>query len=166
MFFGWGGRLSRAEKERAKIRLAVVALSSVLGVVALLIGATLFWDKIVLAQRPVLRVLQGAKGPDLIPVLAATGKVQLAFGALFALGLDITYAEGNQLQRLTDLNRVYDGTLSSNGLPHYGSARRFAAYNRIVTDVSDGEAEYKAATLTLQRRYANNYSLYGAVTWS
>ena len=33
-------------------------------------------------------------------------------------------------------------------------------------DVSDAESEYKAATLTLQRRYANNYSLYGAVTWS
>ncbi len=33
-------------------------------------------------------------------------------------------------------------------------------------DVSDAESEYKAATLTLQRRYADNYSLYGAVTWS
>ena len=85
---------------------------------------------------------------------------------LFALGLDITYAEGSQLQRLTDFNRTYDGTTSTNGLPHYGSGRRFPAYNRIVMDVSDGEAEYKAATLTLQRRYANSYSLYGAVTWS
>ena len=33
-------------------------------------------------------------------------------------------------------------------------------------DVSDAESEYKAATLTLQRRYSDNYSLYGAVTWS
>ena len=85
---------------------------------------------------------------------------------LISLGLDFTYAEGNQLQRLTDLNRVYDGTTSTNGLPHYGSTRRFTAYNRIIMDVSDAESEYKAATLTLQRRYANNYSLYGAVTWS
>jgi 1,4-dihydroxy-2-naphthoate octaprenyltransferase len=43
-----------------------------------------------LAQRPVLRVLQGAAGAALIPVLAATGRVQLAFGALFALGLAIS----------------------------------------------------------------------------
>jgi parvulin-like peptidyl-prolyl isomerase len=56
LLFGWGQRLSRAEKERAKIRLAFVALSSVLGFVALLIGGTLFWDKVVLAQRPVLRI--------------------------------------------------------------------------------------------------------------
>ena len=83
-----------------------------------------------------------------------------------SLGLDFTYAEGNQLQRLTDLNRSYDGTTASNGLPRYGSARRFAAYNRVVTDLADGESEYKAATVTLQRRYADNFSLYGAVTWS
>jgi hypothetical protein len=85
---------------------------------------------------------------------------------LIALGLDLTYAEGNQLQRLTDFNRIPDGTLSTNGQPHYGSTRKFAAYNRIIMDVSDAESEYKAATLTLQRRYADNYSLYSAVTWS
>jgi outer membrane receptor protein involved in Fe transport len=85
---------------------------------------------------------------------------------LYALGIDLTYAEGNQLQRLTDFNRQYDGTIAANGLPRYGSARRFSAYNRIVMDVSDAESEYRAATLTLQRRYADNYSLYGAVTWS
>jgi hypothetical protein len=85
---------------------------------------------------------------------------------LFSMGIDLTYAEGNQLQRLSDINRVLDGTTSANGLPHYGSTRRFTAYNRIVTDLSDAESEYKAATLTLQRRYSRNYSLYGAVTWS
>ncbi len=85
---------------------------------------------------------------------------------LFALGIDLTYAEGNQLQRLTNFNRVYDGTLASNGLPRYSSTRRFPSYNRIVMDVSDAESEYKAATLTLQRRYSDSYSLYGAVTWS
>jgi 1,4-dihydroxy-2-naphthoate polyprenyltransferase len=42
---------------------------------------------IVLAQRPVLHVLQGASGGALIPVLGATGRVQLVFGSLFAGGL-------------------------------------------------------------------------------
>jgi hypothetical protein len=86
---------------------------------------------------------------------------------LIALGVDLTYAEGNQLQRLTDFNRVYDGTVApENGMPRYSTTRKFAAYNRIVMDLSDGESEYQAATLTLQRRYSSNYSLYGAVTWS
>ena len=42
---------------------------------------------VVLAQKPVVQVLGGARGPALIPVLGATGRVQLAFGILFAAGL-------------------------------------------------------------------------------
>ncbi len=90
-----------------------------------------------------------------------------------SFGLDLTYAKGHQLQRLTDLNLVYDGTLSSNGLPHYranatntGPFRPLSAYGAIITDRSDAEAKYKSVTATLQRRYADNFSLYGAVTWS
>jgi len=45
---------------------------------------------VVLAQRPVTAVLGGARGPALIPVLGATGRVQLVFGLLFALGLAIS----------------------------------------------------------------------------
>lgn len=83
-----------------------------------------------------------------------------------SFGLDFTYAEGNQLQRLTDINRVYDGTTAPNGLPRYSSTRPLSAYGAVITDLSDAESKYKAVTATLQRRYANNYSLYGAVTWS
>ena len=45
---------------------------------------------VLLARRPIERVLQVARGADLVPVLAATGRVQLAFGALFALGLAVS----------------------------------------------------------------------------
>ncbi len=45
---------------------------------------------LLLAQRPVLLVLQGALGPDLIPVLVRTGQVQLLFGGLLALGIAIS----------------------------------------------------------------------------
>lgn len=50
-----------------------------------LASASLF--AILLAQRPVLVVLQGARGADLIPVLGGTGRVQLVFGLLLAAGL-------------------------------------------------------------------------------
>ena len=43
-----------------------------------------------LARRPVIDVLGGARGPALIPVLGATGQVQLFFGALLAAGLWIS----------------------------------------------------------------------------
>ena len=45
---------------------------------------------IVVAERPVLRVLQGVSGRDLIPVLAATARAQLAFGLLFTIGLAVS----------------------------------------------------------------------------
>lgn len=41
----------------------------------------------VLARQPVLRVLEGARGAALIPVLGATGRVQLVTGALLAGGI-------------------------------------------------------------------------------
>jgi Carboxypeptidase regulatory-like domain/TonB dependent receptor-like, beta-barrel len=83
-----------------------------------------------------------------------------------SLGLDFTYAEGNQLQRLTDINRVYSGGTAPNGLPLYSGTRPLSAYGAVITDLSDAESEYKAVTATLQRRYADHFSLYGAVTWS
>ena len=42
---------------------------------------------VLVAQKPVVAVLSGARGPALIPVLVATGRVQLLFGALLAVGL-------------------------------------------------------------------------------
>jgi len=45
---------------------------------------------IVVAQKPVLQVLQGAKGSALIPVLGATGRAQLVFGVLFTVGLALS----------------------------------------------------------------------------
>jgi 1,4-dihydroxy-2-naphthoate octaprenyltransferase len=45
---------------------------------------------LLLAQQPVLQVLQGAAGAALVPVLGATGRVQLAFGALLTTGLALS----------------------------------------------------------------------------
>ncbi len=50
-----------------------------------LAAASLF--VLVFVNKPVLDVLQGAKGPALIPVLGATGRVQLLYGVAFAAGL-------------------------------------------------------------------------------
>jgi 1,4-dihydroxy-2-naphthoate octaprenyltransferase len=38
----------------------------------------------------VIAVLGGARGGELVPVLGETGRVQLVFGSLLALGLWIT----------------------------------------------------------------------------
>jgi 1,4-dihydroxy-2-naphthoate octaprenyltransferase len=53
-------------------------------------GGALALLAVLLAQKPVGRVLQGARGADLIPVLAETGRVQLAYGVLLALGFALS----------------------------------------------------------------------------
>jgi 1,4-dihydroxy-2-naphthoate octaprenyltransferase len=45
---------------------------------------------VVVAQQPVLRVLQGARGRDLIPVLGGTARVHLVFGVLLTAGLALS----------------------------------------------------------------------------
>jgi len=82
------------------------------------------------------------------------------------LAVDVVYAETKQLERLTDSNKVYDGTTSVNGLPHYARSRPDPFYGRITTLVSDARSKYQAVTATLTRRFANRFSLYGAVTYS
>jgi 1,4-dihydroxy-2-naphthoate polyprenyltransferase len=53
-------------------------------------AAALALAAVPLARGPVIDVLGGARGPALVPVLGATGRVQLVFGALFAAGLWIS----------------------------------------------------------------------------
>jgi 1,4-dihydroxy-2-naphthoate octaprenyltransferase len=67
---------------------AVVAVPLVSGLGQRPAGA-LALIAIPLAQRPVTAVLSGVRGPALIPVLVATGRIQLVFGTLFAFGLAI-----------------------------------------------------------------------------
>ena len=51
--------------------------------------AALAMFPVVVARKPVQKVIEGARGPALIPVLGMTGRVQLSFGVLFAIGLFI-----------------------------------------------------------------------------
>ncbi len=83
-----------------------------------------------------------------------------------SIALDLTYAQGHNLERITDINRVYDGTTSINGLPHYSSTRPDPAYGQIITLLSDARSKYEAATLTINRRFTDRFSIYAAVTWS
>jgi outer membrane receptor protein involved in Fe transport len=80
---------------------------------------------------------------------------------------ELVYAKGHQLQRLTDLNRQYDGATAANGLPRYSrTVFPYPYYGIITTSKSDAEAKYYAATLHLQRHFADRFSVQGGLTWS
>lgn len=57
------------------------------GTAALRLGALLALAGLPIAMAPIRRVLAGAEGRDLIPVLGDTGRAQLAFGLLLAVGI-------------------------------------------------------------------------------
>jgi len=50
-------------------------------------AAVLALGAVPLARNAVVAVLRGDRGPALIPVLVATARVQLVFGALLTVGL-------------------------------------------------------------------------------
>jgi Flp pilus assembly protein TadG len=80
--------------------------------------------------------------------------------------LGFTYAKGYDLERLTDANRAYDGTISANGQPHYSSVRPNPFYTTITEYVSDAQSKYYDITLVTQRRFADNFSANVTVTYS
>ena len=81
--------------------------------------------------------------------------------------LDVTYAKTEQLQRLRDINRQYDGTTAVNGLPRYSSsAFPFPFYGTIIESLSDGKSEYLGITATVRRRLTDSFSFYSALTYS
>ena len=78
-----------------RTRLLYVALLDGSLVVGSLCALSRPWAALVLiaglmAGPSVRRVLAGAEGPDLVDVLARTGKIQMAAGALLALGLALS----------------------------------------------------------------------------
>ena len=71
---------------------ALIAVAFVLGVLTALwrpLGA-LSIVAMPVSLAPILTVMRGARGKDLIPVLGGTGKLQLAFGLLLTLGIVIS----------------------------------------------------------------------------
>ncbi|HMA18090.1 MAG TPA: TonB-dependent receptor, partial [Thermoanaerobaculia bacterium] len=86
-----------------------------------------------------------------------------------AASLELVYAKGHQLQRLTDINRRYDGATAVNGLPRYNNnaaTQPYPYYGTIITSKSDATALYYAATVHLQRHFSDRLSMNAGLTWS
>lgn len=80
-------RLGDRRTRTVFVAMVVCALVLVVPVVVIRPGAAVALLAAVVAIDPVRRVRAGASGPALIPVLGATGRLQLVFGVLLAAGL-------------------------------------------------------------------------------
>ena len=80
------------DRNTRALYVGLVGLTFALATVSALTGPHWAWLSlmaIALAIPPIRRVLAGAKGRDLIPVLIATGRLVLGFGVLLGLGIGI-----------------------------------------------------------------------------
>lgn len=80
-------RLGPAGTRRLYASCALGALAMVVPVALSRPWALLALAALVLARRPVRAVLSGSAGPELVPVLGATGRLQLVAGSLLAIGI-------------------------------------------------------------------------------
>ncbi|MGE5233366.1 MAG: TonB-dependent receptor [Acidobacteriota bacterium] len=82
-----------------------------------------------------------------------------------SLGLDATYAKGHQLERLSDINLQYDGTISANGMPHYRKSPN-PYYGKITYLMSDATSKYWGVTASLNHRLRNHFAYFATATYS
>jgi len=83
-------RLGDARTRQLFVAMLAAAFVLVLPLAVSRPGAALAVLAVVAAVEPVRRVRAGASGPALIPVLVATGRLQLVFGLLLAAGLALS----------------------------------------------------------------------------
>jgi 1,4-dihydroxy-2-naphthoate octaprenyltransferase len=84
-------RLGATRTRQLYAALFTVALVCVLAAGAIQLGVLIALLSFVMAFPLVRRVLRGAMGRDLVPVLSGTGRFELVYAALFALGLGATH---------------------------------------------------------------------------
>jgi 1,4-dihydroxy-2-naphthoate octaprenyltransferase len=84
-------RLGETRTRQLYAALFTVALVCVLAAGAIQLGVLIALLSFVMAFPLVRRVLRGALGRDLVPVLSGTGRFELVYAALFALGLGATH---------------------------------------------------------------------------
>jgi len=82
-------RIGDQQTRRLYVGCVATALASCVALAGWRIGALIALVAVPLAIDPVRRVLRGERGRDLIPVLGATGRVQLVFGVALAIGIAI-----------------------------------------------------------------------------
>jgi hypothetical protein len=83
-----------------------------------------------------------------------------------ALSASYLYTGGRRLPVYRNINVVPGGTFLADGRPIFGSARYYAGFGNITSAESVGRSTYNGLNLTLQKRLARGYELYGTYTWS
>lgn len=113
---------------------------------------------------------------DYVTPYTQQGNLAVEYGLRNDLSVTVTYlaVRGVHLQRSHDLNVGIptDTTITVAGegrtltYKRFPSARPFTAFDRIIAFESTANSVYHGMTIELNKRYARNFQLRGAYTWS
>ena len=82
-----------------------------------------------------------------------------------AASLEGTYAKATNLERLRDLNLVYDGTVSTiNGQPRFKRPNPY--YTSVKQYISDAESKYYGVTASVRQQLGQRLIVLASGTWS
>ena len=83
-----------------------------------------------------------------------------------ALTASYLYTGGRRLPVYRNINVVPGGNFLADGRPIFGTARYYAGFGNITSAESVGTSSYNGLNLTLNKRLARGYEVYGTYTWS
>jgi hypothetical protein len=83
-----------------------------------------------------------------------------------ALTASYLYTGGRRLPVYRNINVVPSGNFLADGRPIFGTARYYAGFGNITSAESVGTSTYNGLNLTLNKRLARGYEVYGTYTWS
>jgi hypothetical protein len=106
--------------------------------------------------------------PDFATLYSINGNTTLAHAFSDNLAVEATYlyTRGNRLPVYRNINLIPSGRRLADQRPIFGTARIYPNFNTIVAAESVGQSTYNGLNLTVRRRFAYGFEVFGTYTWS
>ena len=106
--------------------------------------------------------------PDFANLYSVNANLTLGHSFSENLGVEATYlfTRGNRLPVYRNINLIPSGQRLRDGRPIFGNARVYPGFGNIVAAESAGQSAYNGLNVTLRRRFAYGFEVFGTYTWS
>jgi hypothetical protein len=106
--------------------------------------------------------------PDFANLYSVNANTTLAHAFSDNLGVEATYlyTRGNRLPVYRSINLIPSGRRLADQRPIFSTARIYPSFGNIVAAESVGQSTYNGVNLTVRRRFAYGFELFGTYTWS
>ncbi len=106
--------------------------------------------------------------PDFANLYSANANVTISREITPDLGVTMSYlfTKGNRLPIFRNINLAPGPNSLADGRPIFAGTRPIAGFGNIISAESVGQSNYNGFNLTVTKRYAKSFELFGSYTWS